>query len=117
MPVLTKEPTMPNKKTAAEFHEAMKEIYHRAKKECGYSANYFWLMLQKQSGLEVAKAFLANPNVTDGFTELMVRGRPDLTVEAYVLKPEFRDLFTAEEIRVAEERLGRPPGGASGNPR
>jgi hypothetical protein len=62
-------------------------------------------MVSELGGLETARRLLAKPELSDGFTELYLRDRLDLTVEAHVIKPEFRPLFTADELLVAERRL------------
>jgi hypothetical protein len=41
-----------------------------------------------------------------GLDALLEAGRPDLTVEAIVLSPEFQELFTDSERETAAERLG-----------
>jgi hypothetical protein len=87
------------------FHEAMIEIYERAKRECKYPANKFLQMVSERGGLETARYLLHSPGLSDGFTALWQRKRLDLTVEAYVLKPEWRGLFTEEEIKIATKRL------------
>ena len=45
------------------------------------------------------------PHATDIYTELFTRGRLDLSVEAIVLREEFRTLFSDDELRLAGERL------------
>ena len=43
--------------------------------------------------------------VSDGFTTLWELKRLDLSVEAYVLRPEYAPLFTEEERGIARARL------------
>jgi len=45
------------------------------------------------------------PRPSDGYTALYERGRLDLTVEALVLRPDWDDLFTAEDRDLARQRL------------
>jgi hypothetical protein len=87
------------------FDEAMLEIYDRAKKEIKYNASYFHRMLLEHGGLVTARRFLHDPDATAGFTRLWEKGRLDLSVEAYVLRSEFRPLFTEEELAAARRRL------------
>ena len=87
------------------FHDAMAEIYTHAKTECNYNATRFLQMLSEQGGLVTAKTLLRAPQVSDGYTALWELGRLDLSVEAYVLRPEFRTLFTTEELEIAKTRL------------
>jgi hypothetical protein len=44
-------------------------------------------------------------DVSDGFTTLWKLQRVDLSVEAYVLRPEYAPLFTEEERAIARARL------------
>ena len=93
--------------TAAErrFHSAMVEIYRRAKADTGYVASRFLQMVSEQGGLAAARQLLSTSTVSDGFTTLYEHHRLDLTVEAHVLKPEFRVLFSDAEVAIARERL------------
>lgn len=86
-----------------DFDHAMMQIYVQAKQQAGYAATRFHQMLIEHGGLETARRLL--PQMSDGFTELYRRGRLDLTVEALVLKPKWRDLFSEEERKMARERL------------
>ena len=87
------------------FHNEMLEIYRNAKEECSYSATRFLQMVANDGGLKTAKLLLATKAPSDGFTKLWECGRLDLTVENLVIQAKYKDLFTAEEIIVAEERL------------
>lgn len=87
------------------FEQAMKNIYGAAKREANYPANYFLGMLAELGGLGTAKKLLATQVVSDGFTTLWERGRLDLTVEALVIRLEYRELFEDEEIERARRRL------------
>ena len=94
------------------FRDAMVEIYIRAKNECNYNATRFFQMLDERGGLATAKTLL-HAQVSDGYTALWELGRLDLSVEAYVLRPEFQTLFTSEELEIARTRLkedGYPAG-------
>ena len=90
---------------AAAFHRAMADIYERAKREASYNATYFLRMASDLGGLETARQLLRTSSVSDGFTALWNAGRLDLSVEAHVLKDEFRGLFTQSELRTARRRL------------
>jgi hypothetical protein len=89
----------------SQFHNAMKEIYKRAKKECSYDASQFLNMISKDGGLKTAKRLLETKEIQYGFTELWECGRLDLTVEAHVLMTEFKTLFSEAEIAEARARL------------
>lgn len=89
----------------AAFNLAMKDVYVRAKKEAGYNATAYLRMLADHGGVETARRLLASPGVSDGFVALWERDRVDLAVENVVLRPEFADLFTDEELEIARQRL------------
>lgn len=89
------------------FHRAMVDVYQTAKKEAGYNATRFLQMLSELGGLETARHLLNSDTVSDGFTALWQKKKLDITVEAVVLKPEFSELFTDEERRIAEDRLNQ----------
>jgi len=52
-----------------------------------------------------AKILIAKDGGTYGFEVLWENKRLDLSVEAYVLKAEYDDLFTMEEKKLCRERL------------
>jgi hypothetical protein len=85
------------------FNQAMLAIYDEAKK-VGVNLTQFRQMVYNLGGLEAAKR-LVNSNSTDGFAKLLLAGRSDLTVEALILKDEWKDLFTQSEIEKAQEKL------------
>jgi uncharacterized protein with HEPN domain len=87
-----------------EFHRAMVGVYEGAKREVGYTATRFIQMVSEVGGLDAARRLINGPP-SDGFTALWEAGRLDLTVEALVLQPQFRQLFTQSELTAAEARL------------
>jgi len=91
----------------APFHNAMMDIYNRARDEAHYNATRFLKMVQEEGGYKTALYLLQAKDTSDGFTALFLRGRLDLTVEALVLQDRWRDLFGDDELAVAKERLAR----------
>lgn len=87
------------------FDAAMHEIYERAGHELGYWATRYLQLLRNRGGLGAARYLLRQRATSDGYKALRDAGRLDLSVEAYVLRPEFRSLFTPEELAKARERL------------
>lgn len=87
------------------FHQAMVALYDAAKREAGYNATRFIQMVSQHGGVEAARQLLRAPGVSDGFTSLWEAGRLDLSVEAHVLRPEFRELFSVAEVDTARKRL------------
>ena len=89
-----------------DFHALMRSIYDRAKAECGYNATRFKKMLEAKGGVETAKALLKSPQISDGFVELLTRGRLDLSVESQLIEnPRFWPLFTESELDTARRWL------------
>jgi hypothetical protein len=89
------------------FDRAMRGVYDRARSEAGYNATYLLGMLARHGGLETARRLLHAPAVSEGFTALWERKRLDLTVEALILREDFVDLFTEDEIELARIRLAQ----------
>lgn len=88
-----------------QFEQEMVNIYMTAKKECGYNASRFLQLVSTKGGLAAAKQLITKPGGTDGFATLWEHGRLDLSVEAYVLHPEYAALFSDEERNICKERL------------
>lgn len=87
------------------FTVAMKEIYTRADKECGYRATRFLQMLSEYGAVQTAINLVSKHGGTEGFAKLWELGRLDLSVEALVLKSEFQSLFTNETRGICRDRL------------
>ena len=88
------------------FDVAMLDIYRRAKAEAEYNATVFLNMLHERGGLGTAKFLINTANPSDGYTQLYLRGRLDLTVEAMIVdETQWHELFTVEEIESARKRL------------
>ncbi len=88
-----------------QFNDEMHQIYFRAKKELNYNATRFLQLLSEKGGLSAAKQLIAKDGGTDGFAILWENKRLDLSVEAHVLKPEYRALFSDAEIEICRNRL------------
>ena len=89
------------------FHQEMLNIYRMAKAEINYNATRFLQLVSERRGLNAARYLLAGKvtDVSQGFTELALRERLDLSVENLVLKEPWRRLFTEAELRNARMRL------------
>ncbi|WP_051289863.1 HNH endonuclease [Paenibacillus massiliensis] len=86
--------------------EDMKSIYSEAKK-IGYTPTRFMEMLANEGGLKVAKNLINSKQPSDGFNKLWELKRLDLTVEALILKSDYRKLFTENELDIVKDRLNR----------
>ena len=90
------------------FEGAMFTIYRRAKAEAKYNAEIFFKMLHERGGLATAKFLINAPNESKGYTELFLRKRLDLTVEAMVAEDtRWHSLFTEDELDRARRRLAK----------
>ena len=96
---------MNSRKLEEQFHEEMLGIYDRAKRECQYNATRFLQMVSQEGGLQAAHTLLATSDVSDGFTTLWRKDRLDLSVEALILRSQWRSLFSEAELERARKRL------------
>ena len=87
------------------FDRDMRSIYSTAKRECGYNATRFLQLVGEKGGLAAAKQLISKPGGTEGFTTLWEHRRLDLSVEALVLKPEYKSLFSENELKLCRDRL------------
>jgi hypothetical protein len=92
----------------AQFDDAMLDI-HRSAGELTppYRAHGFLSMVRQHGGKETADRLLAKHEASEGFTELFLRGRENLTisVEYLVLSDPWRQLFTDDQLETARQRL------------
>ena len=89
-----------------EFHEAMLNIYRKAKSEAKYNAVRFLQMVVDHGGREAAHMLINSPAVSEGYTALWERGRLDLTVESMILSNErYQSLFSKKELAICAKRL------------
>jgi hypothetical protein len=72
----------------------MLDTYELLKRKYRYNASYFLQMVLEHGGVETARRLLRKDDVSGGFTTLWELKRLDLSVEAYVLRPEYAPLFT-----------------------
>ena len=89
--------------------EALIEAYKRGGEEVGYWAHRFLRAVRGKGGLATAKRMLRPRNTGQraGLDALLDADRPDLTMEAILLRPQFRSLFSNSELQIAAERLGK----------
>jgi hypothetical protein len=88
-----------------QFDYEMLKLYRTMNKEAGFRSEKFLHMVGQNGGLDTAHTLLHAQDVSEGFKFLCERGRLDLTVEAFVIRPEWKELFTDEELAIARERL------------
>jgi hypothetical protein len=88
-----------------EFHQAMLDIYHDAKRLAGYNATYFYRMVLDHGGYETACRLLHSSQVSSGLAELWQKGHLDISMENVVLQKRFDALFSDEDRDIARNRL------------
>jgi len=93
-------------KLEIEFEEELRDAYHEAKTKCGYNAMRFVRMLAQHGGVETARRLLdTGSKAQTGLTTLWQCQRTDLSVEAKVLIPKYKALFSETLRRAAQKRL------------
>ncbi|MCY4109028.1 MAG: hypothetical protein OXG11_08375 [Chloroflexi bacterium] len=87
-----------------EFHQAMFDIYGQAAK-LGYHATRFLQSVEERGGVMAARHWLRSSTAQSGLDRLWDLGRLDISMEATVLSPRFRSLFSSGELKEARKRL------------
>lgn len=105
-----------NEKLALKFENEMRQICEDAKEAfkkegANYNPTRFLQMLNQYGGVETAKRLIKknkdSGRISDGFIKLSYElNRQDLTMEYVILKPEYSELFTPEEIEYCKKVLG-----------
>src|SRR5947209_2905454 len=94
---------------ADELTDALIDGYKRAGEEVGYWGHRYLRSIRNNGAVATATRML-RPRNTDqrkGLYALLDAGRTDLTLEAIILQPRFRTLFSPAELKEAAERLGQ----------
>jgi|GEM_PF-3484750 hypothetical protein len=86
------------------FRAALLERTHVCAAEAGYWPEQYCLALGEEQDLE-GVARLLRGAASDDSLQLWARGRVDLTLEALVCAPAWRELFSGQELCEAEARL------------
>jgi len=87
------------------FHRAVPDVYEQAQEECRVQRRQVPPDGHGQRRLQTGKALINARNASAGYMALWERKRLDLTVEAVVLKEEWKPLFSERERKLAEARL------------
>lgn len=94
----------PSQSLERQFADALIETY-RVSAKLGYFSVEFDAMLRVNGGVQAAIKLVRTSEIQSGMRKLCALGRPDLTTESVMLRPEFRELFKAEYLDAAEWRL------------
>ena len=88
------------------FHKFILFVHETAVRETGYKAPKFRRMVLEHGALNASKQLLTGKHkITQGLSNLVIHSRLDLSVEASVIQPEWRDLFERSELIIAVKRL------------
>ncbi|MDQ1308038.1 MAG: hypothetical protein QG671_3872 [Actinomycetota bacterium] len=87
------------------FRADMVRGVERLKREIGYNATRFLRMVGEYGGAGAARHLLTGRDASDGFTTLWEHRRLEMSVEAHVLLPWYRELFSEAQLGTAERRL------------
>ena len=94
-----------NDQLAADFQKALLVSCETSVRECKYNLTYFRQMVIEQGGVQAAKKLVRAPKPSDGLTTLWMKKRLDLSMEAIMLHPRWRPLFTEQELAMARNWL------------
>jgi len=90
---------------SAHFQRDMKAAVDQMIHVLGYRPTAFLRMVADHGAVGAAKSLLSSPNYQYGFEKLYEHHRLEWSVEAHIVLPWYRDLFTFDEILTAETRL------------
>lgn len=90
---------------ATRYHEELVDGIKVLTREIGYRAPYFAQMLNRYGGVDTTRRLLVGPATHEGFLILYRHQRLQHSVEAWMLHPEFDELFTPDERDIARRRL------------
>lgn len=91
----------------ARFHKEMMGLYDRFA-TLGFRPVLLRRFVLLKGGVATAKELIFNPGTT-GLERLLDAGKPELSMEALMLHPDYRDLFTDLELKEAAQRLENAP--------
>jgi hypothetical protein len=86
------------------FHEDLINLCTSSVQTCGCQPIALSSVVA-QGGVPAAKRYLAHKSIRSETFPLSEHGRIDLSVEALILRDEYRFLFEPNEIREAEKRV------------
>jgi hypothetical protein len=97
------------------FHQAMIALYRQTGQETDYWPTLHLQMVTQHGGVEAAQLMVTSQQLPDGYSRLWELSRLDLSVEALILQPQWRPLFTDDGLQQATQRLAAsgyhlPPG-------
>ena len=96
-------PRSPGPGAEARFHKEMLGLYDRFA-EFGFRPVLLRRCVTLKGGVAAARELVFNPGTT-GLERLFDVGKPELSMEALMLRPEYQGLFSDLELKEATRRL------------
>jgi hypothetical protein len=96
---------MNHDEVSAYFQRDMKAAVDNMIHVLDYRPTTFLRMVADHGAVGAVKRLLSSPNYQYGFEKLYEHGRIEWSVEAHVILPWYRSLFTVDEVLTAENRL------------
>lgn len=81
-----------------QFQSTLLTACQRAQDEVGCPMTRLVQTVTKRGGVETAQELLRRQRLSDGFDALAKAGRLELSLEAVVIRKEFGQLFTDDEV-------------------
>ena len=96
-----------NEKLALNFEKEMREMYKHAKEKYKCNSARFLQMINQYDGGRATKGLIKNRwdtgELSDGFTNLCIINRSDLTMKYIVQKPECSGFLLWRKYNIAEK--------------
>ena len=96
-------PRIAGKGAETRFHTEMTALYDRFA-EIGFRPVLLRRFVLLNGGVAAAKELVFKPGTT-GLERLLDAGKPELSMEALMLRPEYQPLFSEAELKEATQRL------------
>lgn len=93
-----------NSNQEAKFEQVLLGAVNQAK-AFNYHPNRFVAMIRSKGPFQTVKDIVASAKPSDGFNELLLAGRMDLTCEAIIVQTQWRRFFDEDLLAIAERRL------------
>jgi Protein of unknown function DUF262/Protein of unknown function (DUF1524) len=98
-------PRPPTSPLAVHFGLQVARLYPAILEQLDHRASRLLELVNQAGALSAARQLLSEPQPSDATLFVLGRGRPELSVEAVVVRAEFAALFTPEELARARDRL------------
>ena len=78
-------------------------------KELGYNPTRFIELIEQSHPVEIGKKLVVSGDFQTGIIQMAKMDRKDLAIEGVMLRPEFSNLFTPDELTAAHWRVDNVP--------